>query len=146
MTSEMGNILEQVADEFANAEVFNEWKPPDGEYTTLIVAYSDGVSTRGSNKYAWWTLTGRLLCPSDPELDQKEYTIGPYRSSAVGFLKGAMSVLAGEKVNDVKRAEPLLSAAVGKIVNVRVRTTENERGTYTNTTITAVVEDVPEAK
>lgn len=141
MTSEMESILEQVASEFESAEVFNDWNPPDGEYTTVLTAYSDGVTTRGSNKYAWWALTGRLLCPGNPELDQREFTIGPFRSTGVGFLKAAMAVLAGEKVNDVKQAEPILSGAVGKVVNVRVRTTENDRGTFTNTTIREVVPD-----
>ena len=142
MTSEMEGILAAVADEFAQAEVYNDWRPPDGEYTVVVVSYSDGVSTRGNNKYAWWALGGRLLCPGT-ELDEKEFTIGPFRSTGVGFLKAAMSVLAGEKTKDINQAEPILSAAVGKVVNVRVRTTENDRGTFTNTSITAVVEDAP---
>jgi len=145
MTSEMEGILAAVSDEFANAEVFNDWRPPDGEYTAVVVGYSDGISTRGGNKYAWWALNGRLLCPGT-ELDEREFTIGPFRSTGLGFLKAAMSVLAGEKVNDVTQAEPILSAAVGKVINVRVRTTENDRGTFTNTNILAVVEDVPKTE
>ena len=123
MSSDMQKILADVAEEFAQTEVFNQWMPPDGNYTALITAYGDGVSAKGGNKVAWWKLDARLLVPGDEELDEKDFTLGFYRSSAIGFLKQAMAVLAGRKVDDISQAEPVLSASVGMVVNISKTTT-----------------------
>ncbi len=142
--TDMQNILAQVAEEFANAEVYNQWMPPDGTYTALITAYNDGVSTKGNNPVAWWKLDGRLLVPGDEELDEKEFTLGFYRSSAVGFLKQAMAVLDGQKVDDIRRAEPILSAAVGYVVTIKKSTTVRSEakggGEFPNVTILEVIQ------
>jgi hypothetical protein len=139
MSADMERIVAAKAEEFAAAEIFNEWMPPDGDYTVLLTEYADGVSKKGSNEYAWWRLTARIQS-SDPELDQKDFTIGPFRSSAVGFLKSAMSVLKGEKIDDLRQAEPVLSGAVGWVATVRVTTTTRDKTEYTNSRIMEVVD------
>ncbi len=121
--TDMQNILAEVAEEFAQTEVFNQWMPPDGTYTALITAYADGTTTKGNTRYAWWRLDGRLLVPGDEALDEKDFTLGFYRSTAMGFLKQAMAVLAGRKIDDVRQAEPILSGSVGSVVTLSKTTT-----------------------
>lgn len=140
LSAEMGNILEEIAEEFSQAEVFNEWMPPDGDYTVLITGYADGVSVKGNKKYAWWRQDGRLLVPGDPSLDEKDFTLGFYRSTAIGFLKQAMAVIAGRKIDDVRQAQPLLAGAVGWIINIRKSTTSKDGVEYPRVKILNVVQ------
>lgn len=143
LSNEMSDILTQVAKEFETADVYNQWMPPDGTYTTLLTAYADGVSVKGTNKVAWWKLTGRIVDPSNAELNEKEFTVGFYSTRQVGILKGAMAVLAGRKIDDIRQAEPILHGAVGWVVNVKVRTTEAKDGSgteYHNANIVGVVQ------
>lgn len=148
LSSEMASVLEQVAKEFETAEVFNNWMPPDGVYTALVSGYHDGVSVKGTAKTAWWKLDGRLIHPSDTELDGKEFTLGLFRSSQVGFLKGVMAILAGRKVDDIRQASSILSGACGWVVTVKVTTRPSGKvgddREFTNATITGVVQRNPQ--
>ena len=72
MSTDMQNILSEVAEEFSTAEIFNQWMPPDGTYTALVIGYADGVSQKGSSRTAWWRLDGRLIVPGDADLNDKE--------------------------------------------------------------------------
>ena len=143
MSTDMQDVLAEIAEEFAQAEVFNQWMPPDGTYTALITGYNDGVSTKGSSRYAWWKLDGRLLVEGDPELDGKDFTLGFFRSTALGFLKQAMSVFAGRKIDDVRQAQPILSGAVDCLVTLKKTTTIRSEakggGEFPNVTILEVI-------
>jgi len=149
ISADMEKVLGEVAEEFANTEVFNQWMPPDGDYTCLITNYQDGVSKKGGREYAWWRLDGRLQVPGNEDLDQKEFTLGFYKSYVLGFLKGAMSVLAGRKIDDVRQAESILSGAVGWVVNVRKTTTVRSEakggGEFPNVAILEVVQKTEES-
>ena len=151
MSTDMQEVLAEIAEEFAQAEVFNQWMPPDGTYTALITAYNDGVSTKGNNRYAWWKLDGRLLVEGDQELDGKDFTAGFYRSTAVGFLKQAMSVFAGRKIDDIRQVQPILSGAVDCVVTLKKTTTVRSEakggGEFPNVTILEVIQqaDAPDA-
>lgn len=129
MSAEMEEVLTSIAEDFASAEVFNQWAPPDGDYTILLYGYGDGVSARGGNKTGWWRLDGRLLLTEGNPLNGKEFSI-VYRSTVPGILKTAMAALAGRKINDVRQAEPILGGAVGWIVNIRKSTNTKDGVDY----------------
>jgi hypothetical protein len=130
LSSEMQEVLAQVAKEFETAEVFSQWTPPDGTYTVLISGYNDGVSTKGNAKTAWWKLDNRIIDQTGGDLNEKEFSVF-FRSSAVGFLKGAMATLAGRKIDDVRQAATVLGGAKGYVVTIRVKTNDKGFANYT---------------
>lgn len=132
LSTEMQSILAELSNDFANAEVFNQWQPDDGNYTVLLCGYKDGVSTKGTTKTAWWKVDNRIIDPAHPDIDNKEFSVF-FRSSAIGFLKGAVSCIAGRKVDDIRQAANILAEAAtkGYVCTIRVSTTEKGFKNYT---------------
>ena len=142
LSSEMQEVMNQVAQEFASAEVYSQYTPPEGNYTALITGYNDGVSTKGNAKVAWWKLDNRIIDPTGSDLDGKEFSVF-FRSNAVGFLKGAMATFAGRKIDDIRQAPDILSGMVGKIVTIRVKLSKDGFTNYTYLEIVPTNETSP---
>ncbi len=119
-----------------NARAYEDWDPPDGKHTALILDYKEGIGKKG----AWWALVCKCLDP-EPELTDKVFRIW-YREAVLGILKSAVSTLAGHKVEPIKEAILTLMESVGKTINIQTKT--NEKG-YTNHRILGVVTKAPEA-
>lgn len=148
LTVDMENIIGNVSEDYANAQVYNSWMPPDGDYTVLLTGLDAGTVTSGDT-YMWWRLDGRILSEGS-ELDQEEFTVGFFTTKAPGILKGAVAVLSGRKNTSLKEATPILEAAkdAGTIVEVNVSTRKSKKDgqVYTNARINRLVASTPEAK
>jgi len=143
LTADMSGILNDLAAEFKTAEVFNSWTPPIGDYTALITDFKSGISTsEAKGKMAWWRLEMRLLDAGNPELDQKDFSLG-FFSRNLGFPKAAMSVLAGRRVDDIHQLPVIFEASKGAIVKLNVVMSSNKKNK--NITITELVEAAPAA-
>lgn len=135
MNNDFNALLQQTAEEFANAEVFNDWLPDDGDYNALIADYKEGVKETDTSKMWWMRLTGRLLAEGNPDLDQREFTLGYFSGKAPGILKGAVSVLNGAPVKNIADARAILLASIGAVVELTVSTGKQ----YRNVRITKLV-------
>ena len=142
----MNQAFQEIADEYASAEVFNTWMPPDGTYTVLLSDFHDGI-TEPPNRFGWARLTGTIVDDTNPEVSGKEFTVGYYTTKAPGVMKGDVAVLNGSKLNDVCASFGVLASSVGKVVIVEVFTRLNRKTnqSFTNCRIQSVVEETPAA-
>jgi hypothetical protein len=128
MQDEFADILNQTAQEYAQAEVFDSWMPPDGDYTAFIKEYKDGVKQEQNGKYGWMRLTGQLLEDTNAELNNREFSLAFCTTKAPGVLKGLCKQLTGGQIiNDINQARQVLKDAVGKVVVISVRTKTNPK-------------------
>ena len=109
-------------EEFKEAEVYNNWMPPDGEYIASLIKLTSDSTTKDGKDLIWWRLTGRIEHPGDEQLNGKEFSVGYYTSKAFGILKGAVKVLAGDVIHDLAEAHIVLEASIGKVIRVKVDT------------------------
>ena len=108
--------------DFAEAVVFDNWMPPDGEYVVSLVKLATGSSSKDGVDLVWWKLTGRIEDVQDEQLNGKEFSAGYFTSKAFGILKGAVKTLNGEIIHDLGEAHLVLEAAIGKVVRVKIDT------------------------
>jgi len=136
MANEFDALLQQTAEEFANAETFTDWLPDDGDYVALITGYKEGVKQNDNGDKQWWMrLNGRIMAEGNPEIDQQDFTLGYYTGKAPGILKSAVSVLAGRPVQNISDARVILSTSVGALVQINVSTGAK----YRNVRITKLI-------
>lgn len=136
-------ILDEVAQEYAEAEIINRWMPPDGQYPVVATAYNEREDTRGTNRILRARLTVQIMAPHDPDgLDSKEFDI-QYSTQANFTLKGDVAVLAGKKVDNIRDSLGVLKATVGQFLNVNVETTVDKKTgrSYRNARILNVIEN-----
>ena len=127
--------------EFQEAEVFNNWMPPDGEYIVSLVKLTTGTSKKDGADLMWWNLKGRIEDVQDENLNGQEFTVGYFTSKVFGILKGAVRVLAGQDVNDLAEANTVLEASIGSVIRAEVRTSRSQKNgqDYTNCYIKEVL-------
>ncbi len=135
------SIMNEAAEEFANAEVFSDWMPPDGDYTVLLLETKKGAVDKEGQKYGWWRLPGTIIDDTNPELGGKEFTVGYYTTKALGILKGAVSTLAGRTVTALTEVPEILATSAGRVVIVSVTTAFNKKANreFTNSRIQKVL-------
>jgi hypothetical protein len=136
---------------YKDAAEFSDWMPPDGEYLVTVVKCQKGVSTKDDKKTGWWKLTGRIEAPESEELNGQEFTLGFYRTSALGILKGqARALNGGQVVSSLQEADVVFEKSVGSILRVSVKTGESKKdgNVYTNCYVKEVIptqfENVPQ--
>ncbi len=134
--------------DFAEAVVFDNWMPPDGEYVVSLVKLATGSSSKDSVDLVWWKLTGRIEDVQDEQLNGKEFSAGYFTSKAFGILKGAVKTLAGDIIHDLGEAHLVLEAAIGKVVRVKIDTRPgkgaNTGRDFTNCYIQEVINTTPD--
>ena len=108
--------------DFAEAVVFDNWMPPDGEYVVSLVKLATGSTSRDGVDLVWWKLTGRIEDVQDGQLNGREFSAGYFTSKAFGILKGAVKTLNGDIIHDLGEAHLVLEAAIGKVVRVKIDT------------------------
>ena len=142
-------MLAQHNQEFKEAEVFDNWMPPDGDYIVSLVKLSHGSSTKDGKDLVWWRLTGRIEDVQDEKLNGKEFSVGYYTSKAFGILKGAVKTLAGDLINDLGEAHAILEASLGQIIRAKVETRPGKGANvgkdFTNCYIQEVIETTASA-
>ena len=142
-------MLAQHNQEFKEAEVYDNWMPPDGEYIVSLTKLAEGTSTKDGKDLLWWRLTGRIEDVQDEKLNGKEFSVGYYTSKAFGILKGAVKTLAGDLINDLGEAHAILEASLGTIIKAKVATNPgkgaNAGREFTNCYIQEILETQPAA-
>ena len=140
-------LLAQHNQEFKDAEVFNDWMPPDGEYIVSLVKLTSGASSKDGKDLIWWNLKGRIEDVQDEKLNGEEFTVGYYTSKVFGILKGAIKVLAGREISDLAEAHTILEASIGLVIRAKVRTSRSRKDgkDYTNCYILEVINTTTEA-
>lgn len=139
-------LLAEQNKQFADAEVFSSWMPPDGEYIVQVISTGNGVTTdkETSVNHPWWKITGKILVEaSNPKLVGATFTVGYYSDKAYGLMKGAACVIAGQQViNGLKEASEVILASKGKVLKVKVETRTTKRGSFTGCSILEVLPGV----
>ena len=132
---------------YKDAEVFNNWMPPDNEYIVSLVKLDKGSTTKDGVSALWWKLTGRIEDVQDEKLNGEEFTVGYYTSKAYGILKGAVKSLTGELIDDLGAAHLALTESIGKIIRVKVATSFSDKykKDFTNCYIQEVLDATEEA-
>jgi hypothetical protein len=114
------NALASISKEFADAQVFSSWMPPDGDYAVLVTEADTGISKKsGQADMLWWRLTCQIESEGDPSLHNKTFSIA-YNSLAIFNLKAALAALEGSIIDDVSQASRILQETVGNTLLVRV--------------------------
>ncbi len=138
MTAAFRQVLDATQEEFAKAEVYNKWQPPDGQHSALLIGFvigeKDGV--------AWGRLTGTLLEVGNADHDQREVSIGYYTSKFPISLKQDASALAGRKVESNVEAFEILNKAAedGVMILYTVNRGISKKGnSYVGTSIDEIV-------
>ncbi len=141
MDIEFEKALQLHNQEFKEAEVFDNWMPPDGEYMVSLVKLTTGTAKKDGTDIMWWNLRGRIEDVADEQLHGSEFTVGYYSSKVFGILKGAAKTLAGRDIDDLAEANAVLEASLGGVVRVEVRTTRSRKDgrDYTNCYIKEVI-------
>ncbi len=127
---------------FKDASEFSDWNPPDGEYLATVLKCQKGVSDKDGKKTGWWKLTARLEAPESEALNGQEFTLGFYRTSALGILKGqARALNMGQTVGSLQEADAVFEKSVGAILRVKVVTTTSKKdgNEYTNCYVKEVI-------
>jgi hypothetical protein len=134
---------------YRDADEYSDYMPPDGEYLVTVMKCQKGVSEKDGKKNGWWKLTARIEAPESEELNEKEFVLGFYRTSALGILKGqARALNMGQPVSSIQEADAVFEKAVGLILRVKVSTTTSKKDgkEYTNCYVKEVMptqNDVP---
>ena len=134
------SILAQQNKEFAEAEVFSTWMPPDGEYVVQVKNATSGSTPSDSGPMPWWKMIGTILAETDPKLKGAEFTIGYFSRKAFGIMKGAAQVIGGKQViASLKEASDIILGAKGMVLKVKVETRDTKRGKFTGCNILQVI-------
>lgn len=131
------DLIMHTASEFESADAFSDWMPDNGDYVVLLTKVAKGAFQTDGAQQWYVRLTGKILAEGNPELDQREFTVGYYTGRAPGVFKSAVAVLAGRVVNNIREAVDIVDASVGAVVSVNVST--NAKG-YKNTRITKLIQ------
>lgn len=130
-------LVMQTASEFEQAEAFSDWTPDNGDYVVLLTKVAKGTFQTDNGAQWYVRLTGKILAEGNPELDQREFTVGYYTGRAPGVFKSAVAVLAGRVINNIQQAIEFIDTVPGAVVSVNVST--NAKG-YKNTRITKLIQ------
>ena len=157
--ADFDSVLAEVAEQYRQATPFEDFTPPDGDYTVMLNAIQTGVKEEeGKPPYIWISVKGQLLCPNDLTLDRKVTSLGFFSTATAGrqgMFKGFVKSLLppdlpeGEElvdVDDIKQSIDFLTKQVENslVVNIQVKT--NPKG-YPNIKVLNVAEEVePEAQ
>lgn len=135
-------LLAQHNQEFKESEVYSDWMPDDGEYIATLLKLATGTATKDGTSTVWWRLTGRIEDVQDEKINGREFSVGYYTSKAFGILKGAVNVLSGKAISDLTEAHAILTAAIGSVIRVKVRTSisKKDKKEYTNCFILEVID------
>ncbi len=139
-------LLAQHNQEFKEAEVFDNWMPPDAEYMVSLVKLTTGTTKKDGTDIMWWNLRGRIEDVADEKLHGSEFTVGYYSSKVFGILKGAAKTLAGRDIDDLAEANAVLEASIGGVLRVEVRTSRSKKDgrDYINCYIKEVIDTTTE--
>ena len=117
-------MLAACNEDYKSAEEFgSDWMPDDGEYISTVVKQAKGVTTKGDQSFMWWKITGRIEDTANPTIDGKEFPIGFFRSTSMGFVKtGAKALNRGEPVNTLPEADAVFEGSLGLVLRVKIVT------------------------
>ena len=120
-------LLAEHGGAYAEAEAFDDWMPPEGEYNTLVKKPKRGAYTKDGIQVPYWRLTGQIQDPALPEFDQKEYSLGYFTPASFRGLKTMINALTKMQINSLAAANEALDTVEGLLVKVRVVSTYSEK-------------------
>ena len=129
-------LVEQQSQSFTEAKAFNDWMPPEGQYTMVLKGIEKGVfkSQKDEKDYIRCSPVFIVLCPTDESVHNKECS--PFYSTMQpGILKTLVTQLVGAPLATtvgLKEAIALLDSTIGTAYIVEV--TKNAKG-YVGLTI-----------
>lgn len=139
------SLLAKYNQAYVDAAEFSDWYPPDEEYMVTVLKCQKGVSEKNGQETGWWKLTARIEAPQSEELNGQEFTMGFYRTSALGVLKSAAKALnKGQSLPTFPEAVAVIEQAVGAVLRVKVVTKEKDGKEYTNCYVREVIPTIPE--
>ena len=112
---------------FSEAEAFDDWMPPEGEYITLVGKVKRGSYTKESIEVPFWRICGQIQDPAMPEIDQKEYSLGYFTPSSFRGMKTFINAVTGEQINGLAEADKALDSIEGLMIKTHVVETYSEK-------------------
>ncbi len=128
--------------EYADAEVYSSWLPPDGEYMVIVEKLDTGNATQDKgDDMLWWSL--RCMIIDEGSFFKRKFSIFS-SSKALGIFKGIVEAInSGEPVEGgLAEAHAVMVDAVGKVLKIESLATfsKKDKRTYTNISILEVLE------
>lgn len=143
-----------LAKQYDDAEEYNDWMPPDGEYTVSVMKCGKGVSTKNdpNNPMFWYKPVVKIEAGDNPALLGQEFSLGFFSTNSPGILKGQVRALNGGEPVPFDQVDAVFMRSIGKILRVKVSTTTSTKNgkDYTNCYVqevirTEAVEDLPDS-
>ena len=134
--------------EYANAEVFSQWMPPEGEHIISVEKLDRDVTPQeDGSDMLWWSLRCRI--EGEGALVGRRFSIFS-SSKAYGIFKGIVEALnGGEPVDGIAAANVVMEDAVGKVLRIESTETYSKKAkrNFTNIAILEILktEEVVEA-
>jgi hypothetical protein len=126
-----------------DAEPFDNWAPPDNDYTAMVTAIKRGVKTDNGKPFVWWKIMVTASAPDHPDIDGKEFQLAFLSNKAFGQMKTVCNQLSQNTAKrNAQEYDAEMDEYIGTCINVRVHREKSEKTgkTYVNCDITEILE------
>jgi len=129
------SALATYQEEFDQAEVFDNWYPPDNNYTVSITGIKKGVTEKDGEPFVWWKIMA-VAHADDPEVNNRDFQMAFFSRRTFGMMKGFVhQITQNTEKRSIAEYDRDLEKSVGTICEVRVH---REKSTKTGKMFTAV--------
>ena len=107
--------------EFDEAEPFDNWYPPDYDYTCMVSKVKRGVTEKDNAPFLWWKIMAKIIFPGNEELDGQEFQLAFFSNKSYGQMKTVCNTISQ---NTAKRSQgeynSEMDGYIGTCLNVKV--------------------------
>jgi hypothetical protein len=131
--------------EFDDAEPFDNWYPPDNDYTVMVSKIKRGRTEKDGSPFVWWKIMVTILAEDHPDVDQKSFQLAFFSNKTFSNMKTVCNQLSQNTAKrQIKEYNKEIDGYVGICANVRVHREQNPKSgkTYTAVDITQIHEPV----
>ena len=114
--------------EFDEAEPFDNWYPPDNDYTVMVSKIKRGVKEKDGAPFVWWTIMVTALAPDHKEVDGRDFRLAFLSSKMFGLMKTTCNQISQNTAKrDIDAYDAEMDGYIGTCMTVRVHREQNEK-------------------
>jgi len=114
--------------EFDEAEPFDNYYPPDNDYTVMVAKVKRGVSQKDDKPFMWWKIMVTAIAQDHPEVDGQDFQLAFMSSKMFGGAKTTCNKISQ---NTAKRSiddyDAEMDSYIGTFLTVRVHREVNQK-------------------
>lgn len=117
MDQHFKDILAGWQEDYDQAQILDNWQPPDGDYTAQLFEFNQSTKTTDEGEYEQMITRARILAEGQDDIHGREFRLGYYTRRNLGQLKTHAAAIAGRPLpNPVAAAEVLEKACSEQLV------------------------------